>query len=280
MPSNVRVRNVAFFRVLRSEWLKFRTLGSTWWILVIALLLTVGVGELVAWSIREILNGGIAEVPPEAMVGLNSTEPSVGTLQLSQLVLTILGVLFITNEFSSGSIRSTVIAAPTRSVVIIAKAVILTFVTFIVSFVALFGTEELSWYTFTSEFVEDVRTVPEGLKIIAGASLANTLIVLFAFGIGVLLHNTAGSIGLVLGTLLVVPIVMQMLPWDWAATAAHYLPSACTTWLYTFPAAAQQAADNPFTFLEALGVSCAWAFVPLLLGLITFKVRDANASGA
>jgi ABC-2 type transport system permease protein len=271
---------VSFFRVLRSEWLKFRTLGSTWWILVIALALTIGVGELVAWSLKEIIDGNIPEVPPEMMTGLNSTEPAIGTLQLSQLALTILGVLFITNEFSSGSIRATVMAAPTRSVVIVAKAVILTVVTFVVSFAALFATEELSWYTFSHGLVADIRTLPEGLKILAGASLANTLIVLLAFGIGVLLRNTAGSIGLELGLLLVVPIVLEMLPWDWASTVAHYLPSACTTWLYTFPATAEQAANNPFTFLEALGVSCAWAFVPMLFGLITFKVRDANSSGA
>src|SRR5947209_8690815 len=103
-------------RVLWSEWLKFWTLRSTVGVLVAAIVGMVVIGLIVAVNTRHLTS----HVQPEDLV------PSA-TLQgyyLGQLLVGALGVLFVTGEYSTGMIRSTMSAVPRRLPVLWAKLVV------------------------------------------------------------------------------------------------------------------------------------------------------------
>jgi ABC-2 type transport system permease protein len=280
--SSLQVRNVAFFRVLRSEWIKLRTLPSTWWLLTIATALTVGMGALMGWTIKLAYeNPESVGMPPEmagAFEGMSATVLATAGMQFMQLVVTILGVLYITNEYSSGSISATLTAVPTRTVVLVSKAINLAVTVFTVSMIALYGAALLGW-TFISGHGVDDRFTLEGLRIIAGASLANTLITLFAFAVGALLRSTAAGMGAVICVLMVLPIIVQILPWNWAATAGTYLPSESAAWLYSFDkeSLANLWTWNQWGFLKGLWVTGAWALVPRVGAVAALKTRDARS---
>ncbi|MDR2619929.1 MAG: hypothetical protein LBC29_02205 [Propionibacteriaceae bacterium] len=277
--TKVAVRNVAFHRVLRSELIKLFTLASTWWLLAIAVALTVGMGALMGWSINQLLtNPESVGMPPEMATefdGLSATALAASGMQFMQLVMVILGVLYITNEYSTGSINSTLIAIPTRTVMVLAKAVNLSVTVFITALVSLYAATFVGW-TFISQSGIDDRFTWEGLRLLAGAALANTLIAIFALAIGLLLRSTAAGIATALGVLLVLPGVISMLPWDWATTLGEYLPFAASTWLYTFNDATPLWHWTEWGFLKGLWVTGAWAVLPLTLGIITLKLRDAH----
>src|SRR5579859_5161079 len=88
-------------RVVRSEWIKLRSLRSTVYTLIATVVMTVGTGTLFA-----------ALVPANA-----HSDPLMLSLRgvyLAQLTIGVLGVLLITGEYSTGMIRATISAAPRR----------------------------------------------------------------------------------------------------------------------------------------------------------------------
>jgi ABC-2 type transport system permease protein len=99
-----------FRQVARMEWIKLRSLRSTW------LSLTMTVIGAVAIAIG---------------VGVNSTDPAADVtsnvlagISAGLLLTGVLGVSVITGEYSSGAIRSTLAAIPNRPLVLAAKAAV------------------------------------------------------------------------------------------------------------------------------------------------------------
>src|SRR5262249_4078320 len=103
-------------RVLRSEWTKFRSLRSTWWSIAITVLMAVGVGVL---ATADAAGNPAASVVPTTVAGRSQ----LGGL-ISQLVVGVLAVLFISGEYGTGMIRSSMIAVPQRLTVLWAKMVV------------------------------------------------------------------------------------------------------------------------------------------------------------
>ncbi len=112
---------VTLARVIRSEWIKFRTLRSTLAVLGAAVAGMIGIALIVAYNTRVLT----ANIQPDDAV------PS-STLQgyyLGQLLVGALGVLFVTGEYSTGMIRSTLAAVPRRLPVLWAKLIVFVVVT-------------------------------------------------------------------------------------------------------------------------------------------------------
>ena len=102
---------------LHAEWTKTRTVASTGWLLLAAVALTVAVGAAAA-AATGCPSGAVCQVDP-AKVSLTG-------IDLGQAVVAIAAVLAISNEYSTGMIRITLSAMPRRTVVLAAKAAILT----------------------------------------------------------------------------------------------------------------------------------------------------------
>ena len=90
-------------------------------------------------------------------------------------------------------------------------------------------------------------------------------------GIGFVLRSTAGAIATLFGLLLVLPVLAEALPSDWAANINPYLPSnAGEQLLVVHPDAA--ATLSPW---GGFAVFCGYALVVLILGGYLLKRRDA-----
>ena len=105
--------------LLRSEWTKLWSVRSLWMTLAAAFAVTIGLcgymildGEMLGSEQGQAIPFGWTAIYPVGM-----------------LVLVILGVLSITNEYANGSIRTSVVAAPRRTGMLLAKATVLTSVT-------------------------------------------------------------------------------------------------------------------------------------------------------
>src|SRR5258708_39688753 len=99
-----------FRHVARMEWIKLRTLRSTWWTLAI----TVGGAAAMAVVIGANTRNGAGDLTNNALAGV-----------VPGLLLTgVLGVLMMTGEYTSGMIRATLAAVPGRPLVLAAKAAV------------------------------------------------------------------------------------------------------------------------------------------------------------
>jgi ABC-2 type transport system permease protein len=250
---------LSFARVLRSEWIKITTLRSTWWSLAIAGVLSVGISLMIA-AASQSFEGGL----PAVSVVLSPT-------QFTMLVAGVLGAIVITGEYSTGMIRSTLTAEPRRGAILVAKAVVVSVVmavtTAVIYAIAIAATapildEGIDW----SEPSQSIVPLAYGV-------LSMVAFTLVGLGFGFLIRNGAGAIAATVGVLFVLPIVFSLFSmagegWRWIVDLSEYLPVYAASVL-TAPAA------NADDVLPSLLALAGWSIVPLLLGWVVLRTRDA-----
>src|SRR4028119_255331 len=105
-------------RVLNSEWIKMRSLGSTAGTLLAGGALTVGRGWLAGWA----TNANWSDLRPDEQASFSPIDTVLAGFYLAQLAIGVLGVLLVTGEYATGMVRATFGAVPQRLPVPWAKA--------------------------------------------------------------------------------------------------------------------------------------------------------------
>ena len=277
-PTPVRI-GVTFPRVVRSEWIKLRTLRSSMWCLALVLLLTIGFGLLLAATVNAPGHGALqADAQKQLVV-------QVATLgvNFTQLVVAVLGVLVISGEYTTGMIRSTFAAVPTRLPALFAKLLVLVVVTFVVGLVAILATAVVTAPILSGKGVDfHVFDSDVMLALLGGAGYL-ALIAALAFGAGAILRNSAGGIASALGLILVVPpilsIIARITSATWVQNVAAFLPSSAGAKMFALaPSGAAASAPSDVITLTAgsgLLVLLAWVIVFLVMAAVLVKRRDA-----
>jgi ABC-2 type transport system permease protein len=238
LPDSVRL---GFGRLVRSEWIKFRSIRSTWWCFAILVVVTIGMAALLGGAVDPA--GGDT---PQDVANANFVSINTGAVVLTALIVGVLGVLIITGEYGTGQVRSTFIADPGRTGVLLAKATVLAISTFVVSVVSTWIGVLLSVALQTAKGADPVIGDPSVFMPILGSSVYVTLLALLAFGIGLLLRSSAGGIAVTLGILLVLPILLSgigsLLNQQWVLDILKFLPNQAGGQLfaYSFPGAHQE----------------------------------------
>jgi hypothetical protein len=224
---------LSFAHLVRSEWIKLRSIRSTFWCYAILVVLTIGMAALIGAN----TNSGGQDLPTDIANGTFVNANAVGVL-LSSLVVGVLGVLIITGEYGTGQVRSTFTADPRRTGVILAKATVLAVTTFVVSVVATWIGVLISLPLLAGNGVEPELGDPSVFLPILGSSVFLTLLALLAYGIGLLVRSSAGGIAITLGLLLVVPGVLALMSGlmkvDWPMDIAAFLPDSAGGQLYAY----------------------------------------------
>lgn len=276
--------HLSFPRIVRSEWIKLRTLRSTQWSLAIFVLLTVGFGLLMAATLDT--SSGPA-VDAETQKSLTVMVATFG-VNFTQLVAAVLGVLIISGEYTTGMIRSTFAAVPTRLPALFAKALILAAATFVVSLVSIVITALVTAPLLAGQGVEGQLLDGEVVRAIVGGAGYLALVALLAFGFGAILRSSAGGIAGVLGLILVVPTVFAILAGitqaTWAQNISTFLPSSAGELMYSIgdgaftggpPIGAAAADVITLDATQGFLVLVAWVAVLLAGAVVLIKRRDA-----
>ena len=207
---------------MRSEWTKLRTVRSTYWTLLVTAAGIVAFGALLtAAYVRHYRSAG-----PAARAAFDPAAYSLSGFFLAQLAVGVLGVMVMSSEYQTGSIRSTFAAAPQRPMVLAAKAAVFGAVA------AVTGTISSIAAFFTGQAILSAKAIqarigdPGVLRSVIGAGLYLAVLGLLALALGTLIRRTAGAIAAVAGVILVLPVFMQGLPSSWQNAITRYLPSA------------------------------------------------------
>lgn len=218
MPDDLKVTQ---WRVLRSEWLKFWSLRSSYITLAAALIAMIGFGAMVS----AVTANHLGSLPPRARLAFDPTGTSLSGYFVVQLVLGVLGVLLVTGEYGTGMIRSSLAAAPKRLPVIWGKAIVFTVVAFLVSAVAAFVSFYVGQALLHSQGLDTTLAGPNVLRAVLGTALYLTAVGLFGVALGWIIRSTAGGIATLFGLLLVLPVLGRALPASWGDHINPYLPS-------------------------------------------------------
>ncbi|MFD1504258.1 ABC transporter permease [Georgenia yuyongxinii] len=267
--SPVRAR-LSFPGVMRGEWIKLLSLRSTWWTLGITVVLMTLVSLGQAASIQFMME----EPEGAAFVGgMHGAEVATAGYQFGMVTIAVLGALLITGEYSTGMIRSTLAAVPTRLPVLAAKAIALVVLTLVVTAVGL----ALS-YLVTMPFLSDFDLVPalddtQTWQVVGGIAYFLIAAGLFALAMGTLLRSTAGAVTVSLTVLLLLPGILQFITLDWVQDIVTYLPlPAAMAFTTVSEAFSGEGGLSPWT---GFAVVTAWAVVPMIAAAVTLRRRDA-----
>jgi hypothetical protein len=197
---------------LAAEWLKIRSVRSTYWVLALVLG-SVLLGAGLAWQ-------GVASwdgLSPDRQARFRAPPMEQAILPLAQLGVAVLGVLTITNEYATGTITGSLTVRPQRTLFAAAKVAVVGGVALVAGFVFLFGT-----FGSTRWIVGDrpmspgyVTAVAEEIPMLLVTSLVVTATALIGLGFGVILRSTAGAISAVVALLLFLPTVIRFVPEPW-----------------------------------------------------------------
>ncbi|WP_345764380.1 ABC transporter permease subunit [Diaminobutyricibacter sp. McL0608] len=258
---------LTFPRVLRSEWIKLRSLRSTLWSFAIVIAVSVGLAVLLGLGIPAA--DGVVPAAAQASV---VREASLFGVFFGQLVIAVLGVLVISGEYSTGMIRSTLTAVPRRLPALWAKAAVLLVSSFVVGVVAstaafLAASPILASKGFHASLFEN-----DMILHILGGALYLAIVSVFALGLGAILRASAGGIAAALGAILLLPIVFTIAPLQWMHDTAPYL--MMNAGLSSFGLSGFGGASTLETWQQIL-VVVGWAVVSLVAGAILLKRRDA-----
>ncbi|BEP14120.1 ABC transporter permease subunit [Acidothermaceae bacterium B102] len=212
-----------FAAASRSEWTKLRTVRSTVWALLFAVVCIVGLGTLLTalevsrWDHRSITEIKGFDPLLWAFGGLDS---------LAQLAIGVLGVLVMSSEYANGGIILTLGATPQRRLLLAAKVSTFAAVVAVVSLMTCPVTFFVCQWLLASKHAGLSIADPGALRAVFGAALHLVLIGVIAVGVGALVRRTAGAVALLFGILLVLPGLVSLLPSPWNNQVTEYLPSS------------------------------------------------------
>jgi ABC-2 type transport system permease protein len=197
---------------LTAEWLKIRSVRSTYWILAVVVG-SVLLGACLAWLGVQGWDG----LPPERRARFQAPPMEQAILPLAQLCVAVLGVLTITSEYATGTIAGSLTARPQRTLLAAAKIAVVGGVAFVAALVFLFGTFGAArWIVGARPMAPGyVTSISEEIPMLLVTSLVVTATALIGLGLGVILRSTAGAITAVVALLLFLPTVARFVPGPW-----------------------------------------------------------------
>jgi ABC-2 type transport system permease protein len=258
-----------FGRLLLAEWTKLRSVRSTVWSLLLLAVLTLGFTGLFTWLTVSQWNRTDASQQRRIVEDPVSTILGAG-FQLSQLAVCVLGVMVIATEYSTGMIRSSLLAVPKRTPMLLAKCVVFAALVFVVGELVAFASFFLGAPILHSKAPVALGD-PGVLRAVIGAGLYLSMLALFALAIGAIVRHVAAAITGIIGFVLVLSPLAQLLPGTIGDHIHAYLPSEAGHLI----AQAHQGPDDLLSPWQGFGVFFIWTVVLLTVAAYLLNRRDA-----
>ncbi|MFH8365523.1 ABC transporter permease subunit [Streptomyces sp. NPDC018031] len=251
-------------QVLRSEWTKISSVRSTVWTLGIALVVTVALGALISALVRN----DWENMSAHDRLTFDPTYVSFAGTGLGQLAMIVFGVLVVSNEYSTGMIRTSLAAVPRRGLFLFGKIAVATLLALAVSMITSFVT------FFTGQaMLGDHRAAlgdPGVLRAVLGGGLYMTLITVFAMGIATVLRSPMLSLGVLMPFFFLVSNILGNV----SATekVGDYLPDQAGQRIMQVVTAGDDAPYGPW---GGFAIMALWVAAALAAGYLLLRRRDA-----
>lgn len=224
LSSNTAARATAsagragFLSAITSEWFKLATLRSTHLTLGLGLVLSVVTSTLVSVALGSTQDDWSPDFSP-------ITTSMVGTV-FGLIIFTVFGVMAVSREYASGTIRLTLTATPNRTRVFAAKLALVsgTILVFgLATTVSMFFAAQavLGAYGMPTASLAD----PDAMRMVLGLGIVMPFFPVMGFAFGILFRSTAGGITTALGLLWLPQIFGEFVPMWWREHILSLLPS-------------------------------------------------------
>ncbi|MEU9788648.1 ABC transporter permease [Streptomyces phaeochromogenes] len=256
---------MAATQVVRSEWTKIRSVASTVWTLSLAAVVTVALGVLISLLSKNEFD----DLSTKDRLSFDPTFISFAGMSLGQLAMIVFGVLVVSNEYSTGMIRTSLAAVPQRGTFLFSKIAVATGLAFVValatSFVAFFLGQAMLGSHRAS--ISD----PGVLRAVIGGGLYMTLIALFSMGVATMLRSPMLSLGILMPFFFLISAILGNV--DATKKFGQYLPDQAGSKIMQVVTPIDD--DVPYGPWGGLGIMVLWVLVAVAGGYVLLKKRDA-----
>lgn len=251
----------------KSEWIKFRSVRSTLYGIIALISLTVVLGGLIVLLVAS----NYKTFPTQRRLAFDPFSVSMVGLFFAQFVVGVVGAMFITNEYSTSSIRTSLAAVPRRTMFILSKLVVMAATMIVVCEAIVF----LAFIIGQAELANGPAPslslgYPGALRAVILAGVYLVLLAGLGFALGLLLRKTPAAIVVFVVTMLIVPILTDILPSNWSGPIQRFLPSDLGTGMMSINQA--KGVYPPFGCALIL---VGYVVALVAIGVYVFNHRDA-----
>jgi ABC-2 type transport system permease protein len=247
-------------QVASAELTKILTLRSTLWTLLITF------GGAIAVTI--LTTNGATHQTKGWYQGFDPTNDSLQGLALGMLAIGVLAALSITGEYGTGTIRSSLSAAPRRPLLLGGKILVTGGIALVVGEALSFACFGVGQAILSSGAAPSAALGQPGVLraiVLSGVFLA--LLGLLTLGLGVIIRNTAGTLAAFIGVTFLLPVLLHQFP----GNPSRFTPVGILA--NSVSSATQQWGQvSPFV---GIGLMVLYTVVVLTVALALFVRRDA-----
>jgi ABC-2 type transport system permease protein len=206
---------------LAAEWIKLRSVRSTYLALATAAVAAVALGYLITHYVAATTSW--ATLSPHAKAEWDPVSYSLGGLAIAQLAFGTLGVLVISSEYATGLIRTTFAAVPRRRTVLGAKAAVAGALTLAAGEATAFAAFFTGQQALSAKHLQVTLSDPGVARGVLAAGLYLAIITAVGLGLGAVIRHTAGAIAGLFALVFLIPQVIHAMPDPWATRLGKYM---------------------------------------------------------
>ncbi|MEU0068591.1 ABC transporter permease [Streptomyces sp. NPDC006332] len=256
---------MAAIQVVRSEWTKIRSVASTVWTLSLAVVVTIALGMLISALSENEFNTRNAQ----DRLSFDPTYTSFAGMSLGQLAMIVFGVLVVSNEYSTGMIRTSLAAVPRRGAFLASKIAVASGLVLVVGL----ATSFVTFFLGQAMLGEHKASIGDAgvLRAVIGGGLYMTLIAMFSMGVAAMLRSPMLSLGILMPFFFLISTILGNV----SATKkiGRFLPDQAGSKIMQVVTPAND--DTPYGPWGGLGIMALWVLVALAGGYVLLKRRDA-----
>ncbi|WP_111767072.1 hypothetical protein [Nakamurella deserti] len=243
------------------ERIKLFSTRSPYWCLALVPVLGLGITLLVS-----LVDRGSAA----------SLETSQAWVNFAISIVMVMAALSVTTEYRFGTIRSSFLAVPSRSGLLLAKCVLLAVLSFLIVEVTSVASYLLARAVHGpgSTDAAFALTSSTDYRVIWGPGVIAAVAAVLAIAVGILIRQSAGAIAVVLLWPLLVENLFNLFG-DFGRDLQPWLPFSASTAFYSGDSGFGRAADAAPNWWQGGLVFLGTAVVLLILALASAKRRDA-----
>jgi hypothetical protein len=272
-PTRTAAEPPARFRdLLATEWLKYRTLRSTPWSLLVTAVAVMAFNIGAAWE--HYIHWNMEHITPADFIaqGLPLLDAfGTNAALVTMVAASAIGAVAITSEFSTGLARTTFAAVPARQPVMAAKVSIITAVTTVLGAVTAAASFGLTQAILSGRHAGIPISYPGALQVVVASALLAPLSALIGAAAGAIARHAATAVAGSFAILLILPLIIRDSS-RLTAVIAHALPFEAWNRLAAVPYPAGTA--YPWTVTGAWAVYLAWALAAAVLAVTAITRRD------
>lgn len=263
---------VRFSDLLAAEWLKYRTLRSTPWSLLITALAVLAFNVGNAWE--HYIHWSTEHMTPASFIaqGLPLLDAFGTNAALAMMVAaSAIGTIAVTGEFSTGLARTTFVAVPARRSVMAAKVSVIAAVTTVLGAVTAAASFGITQAILSTKHIGISISYPGALQVVIASALLAPVSALIGAAAGTIVRRSAAAVATSFVILLVLPLVIRDSS-RVTAVIAHALPFEAWNRLSAVPYPPSTA--YPWSVTGAWIIYAVWAVVAAVLAVVAITSRD------